>query len=79
MLAAVTPHSALTRGVLQPFIAEGSALERAFPPKALATAVPIYAGLLLLSIIVFNVGWSLVSAHPVFQRSKNKEWHEKNS
>ena len=60
---------------MQPFIDQDSAIARAFPPKDLASVVPIYFGIALLSLICFNVGWSLISAHPAFQREKNKDWH----
>jgi hypothetical protein len=62
---------------VQPFIGEDSVLALAFPPKELATTVPVYAGVVLLSIILFNIGWSLVSAHPVFQGHKNEDWDKK--
>lgn len=62
---------------MQPFIDSESIIAKAFPPKALATAVPIYAGIALLCLITFNVGWSLISAHPVFQGPKNEEWNRK--
>jgi hypothetical protein len=61
---------------MQPFVDPDSALAKAFPPKALATVVPIYSGIALLCLVVFNVGWSLVSAHPVFQKQKNEEWRQ---
>lgn len=51
----------------QPFLDEGSALARAFPPRHLATVIPLYAGLVLLCLTAFNVGWSLICAHPRFQ------------
>lgn len=63
----------------QPFLDEGSPIARFFPPKELATAAPIYVGTTVLSIIVFNIGWSLIAAHPVFQRKKNEEWLKKQS
>ena len=62
---------------MQPFMDADSMVARFFPPKALATVVPLYVGLALLCLVTFHVGWSLICAHPYFQRHKNKEWHAK--
>jgi hypothetical protein len=62
---------------VQPFIDEASLAAKLFPPKALATVVPIYSGIALLCLVAFNVAWSLISAHPFFQGSKNEEWLKK--
>jgi Dolichol phosphate-mannose biosynthesis regulatory protein (DPM2) len=56
--------------LLQPFIDQDSVLTRAFPPRHLATVIPLYVGLLLLCLTAFNVGWSLTCAHPRIQARK---------
>lgn len=50
-----------------PFVEDDSVLAKAFPPKHWATAVPILVGTFFFCLIAFNVGWSLIRAHPVFQ------------
>ena len=46
----------------QPFIEEGSSLQRLFPPIYLAIGVPTAAGVLLLGATLSHIGWTLVAS-----------------
>lgn len=58
---------------LQPFLEESSVFAKAFPPKHLATSVPLYAALAITSLVVFNIGWSLVYSQVEAYRTAQKE------
>lgn len=58
----------------QPFIEEGSALQRLFPPVHIAIGVPTAAGVLLLGATLLHIGWTLVASQ-LDRRCPLPTWH----
>jgi len=57
---------------VQPFLSADSSLAVLFPPKHLATSVPVYFALALVCLVVFNVGWTLIACQVEAYRNQAK-------